>query len=367
MRSRLWPAAPSILGTAPLAVLLLATLMETPASFAQWQLTSKDGESSIKFGFLAVGRADSEELPDGDELENLYLRRMRFLVGGKLAENWTYFLETDSPNLGRSDAAGNKNSDDIFIQDFFVTYSEGASFKLDMGLILIPLSRNSTQSAATHLASDYGPFSFLNSAPTKSRVGRDYGVQARGSLAESKVEYRIGIYDGNREVTDDFRYSGRLMYHVFDTETGMFYTGNSLGAKRLLSFGAGFDVQDDYQALGFDVFYDQPVGDDGSAFTFQADLIQYDGGDTFTSLPEQDALLVELGYYFGSSRWQPWLQYAERDFDDAVRADIDSTLVGVNYRMKKHNRVLRLAYGQLGTDGQDDRDLLQVTLQIFQF
>jgi len=83
------------------------------------------------------------------------------------------------------------------------------------------------------------------------------------------------------------------MYHVFDVETGMFYTGNNLGAKRMLSFGCGFD--------------------------------------------------------------------------DPSRPDTDSTFVGVNYRMKKYERVLRLAWGQLGTDGQDDREVLQLTLQIFHF
>ena len=348
------------------APFVLCVFLSSAAAFGQWQITSEDGESSIKFGFLAVMRADSEEQADGDDLENLYFRRLRIMFGGKLSSKWSFFFETDSPNLGKSDATGNKNADDVFIQDFFITYTHSDAFKADFGLLLIPLSRNSTQSAVTHLASDYGPYSFLNSAPTRSRVGRDYGVQARGSLADKKLEYRLGVYDGDRAV-DDLRFAGRVMYHVFDVETGMFYTGNNLGAKRMLSFGVGFDTQDDYQAIGYDVFYDQPVGGGGSAFTFQADLIQYDGGTTFASLPEQDAMLLELGYYFGGSRWQPWVQYAERDFDDASLADLDSTYVGINYRMKKHNRVFRLAYGQLGTDGAEDRDVIQLTLQLFQF
>lgn len=352
---------------ATLLLTALAVFLVPTAAFGQWQITSEDGESSIKLGYLAVMRADSEDQADGDSLENLYFRRLRILFGGKLSPKWSYFFETDSPNIGKSDAAGNKGASDVFIQDFFVTYTHTSAFKLDFGLILIPLSRNSQQSAVTHLASDYGPYSFLNSAPTKSRVGRDYGVQARGSLAENKFEYRFGVYDGDRGASDDFRYSGRVMYHVFDPETGMFYTGNNLGGKRMLSFGASFDTQDDYEAVGFDVFYDQPVGSSGSAFTFQADVIQYDGGTTFASLPDQDTLLVEAGYYFGASKWQPWVQLAERDYADPALADTDSTFVGVNYRMKKHNRVLRLAYGQLGTEGQDDRDVLQLTLQMFQF
>lgn len=353
--------------SAILGSFVLCVFLSSAAAFGQWQITSEDGESSIKFGFLAVMRADSEELASGDDLENIYFRRLRLLAGGKLSAKWSFFMETDSPNLGKSDAAGNKNAGDMYIQDFFVSYAHSDAVKFDFGMLLIPTSHNSNQSAVTLLASDYGPYSFLSSGPTAARVGRDYGMQARGYLAGNKFEYRLGVYDGNRGASNDLRYTARVVYHAFDAETGMFYSGNYLGSKRVLSFGASYDTQDDYETTAFDVFYDQPVGNDSSSFTFQADLINYDGGRTFASLPEQDTLLVELGYYFGSSRWQPWIQYAERDFANPALADTDSTLVGINYRMKSHNRVFRLAYGQLGTDGRNDRDLLQFTLQLFQF
>jgi Phosphate-selective porin O and P len=338
-------------------------------SRAQWELKSADGNSSIKLGFLAVMRGDSEELANGEDSQNLYFRRLRILVGGKLAEKWTYFFETDSPNLGKSDATGAKNAGDIYIQDFVVTYSQNANFKVDFGMILIPMSRNSTQSAATHLASDYGPYSFLNSAPTNSRVGRDYGVQLRGAFANDKLEYRLGVYDGYRGVNaaESFRYAGRLAYSFLGTETGLYYTGNNLGSKQQLTVGASFDKQDDYQAIGYDLFWDQPVGNEGGAFTFQADFINYDGGTFFATLPDQDTELFELGYLFPGGKWQPWIQYAQRDIKDPAKADENQTWFGVNYRIAKHNRVVRAAYGQIDTDGVKKRNVIQLTLQIFQF
>jgi hypothetical protein len=344
----------------------VASLAALPAQ-AQWEFKTEDGKSSLKFGYLVVMRADREELANGDDADNLYFRRLRLLFGGKLSEKWSYFIDTDSPNLGKSDALGNKDANDVYIQDLYFTYEHSDQFKADFGLILIPLSRNSTQSAATHLASDYGPYSFLNSAPTRSRVGRDYGVQLRGYLAAKKFEYRVGVYDGARgnNASEDLRYSGRVMYNFFEAETAMFYTGNNLGAKRQLAIGAGFDVQDDYTATGFDIFYDQPIGKSGDAFTFQADLITYDGGTTFTTLPDQDTLLVEVGYLRG--KFQPFLQWSERDFSSAALADEDQTWIGLNYRVAKHNTVFRLAYGQLGRDGADDRGVLQLTLQMFKF
>jgi len=346
---------------------VLAVLVAAPA-LAQWEIKTDDGNSSVKLGFLAVMRADSEETASGEDAQNFYFRRFRILLGGKLAEKWTFFLETDSPNLGKSNSTGAKDAGDVYIQDMFVSYNQSATLHFDFGLLLIPLSRNSTQSAATHLASDYGPYSFLNSGPTKSRVGRDYGVQVRGAAADNKLEYRFGVYDGDRGVdaAESFRYAGRLAYSFVGTETGMFYTGNNLGGKKQVTVGVGFDKQDDYQAIGYDLFWDQPVGD-SAAFTLQGDLIQYDGGDFLTTLPEQDALLVELGYLTPGGKWQPWIQYADRDYSDPTKADETQTWVGVNYRIAKHNRVFRVAYGQIDTDGADKRDVLQFTLQIFQF
>lgn len=352
-------------------ILMISALvlgLATPAAFAQWQIATEDGNSSIKFGFLAVMRADSEELANGEDAENLYFRRLRLMFGGKLTEKWSYFFETDSPNLGKSDGTGSKNAGDVYLQDFYVSYKQSSAFNIDLGMILIPLSRNSTQSAATHLASDYGPYSFLNSGPTNSRVGRDYGVQLRGALATDRLEYRVGVYDGNRgeNAAGDLRFAGRVAFNVFDTETGMFYTGNNLGKKRQLAFGLSYDTQDDYDAVGADVFLDLPVGDIG-AFTVQGDYIDYDGGTTFLTLPKQSVWLAEVGYYFGNIRLQPWLQYAERDFDADLLGDESQTWIGLNYRIKGHNQVLRFAYGILEKDGADDRDVLQLTLQILQF
>jgi len=319
---------------------MLVGFVVPPAAQAQWEIKTEDGKSSIKFGFLAVMRADQEEQANGEDAQNLYFRRLRILMGGKLGEKWSFFFETDSPNIGKSDANGNKGSSDVFIQDFFVSYKQSNAFNLDLGMLLIPTSRNSTQSAATHLASDYGPYSFLNSGPTQSRVGRDYGVQARGYLANNKFEYRAGVYDGFRgqDSANDLRYAGRIMFHVFDPEPGMFYTGNNLGGKHALSFGLSLDTQDDYQAVG---------------------------GDFFTALPKQDTYLIELGLMIG--KFQPWIQYAERDFSNPVSADQSQTWLGLNYRIQKHNKVLRFAYGKLEQDRASDRDVFQITMQFFQF
>ena len=83
---------------AAVAVCLLMTAV-APAS-AQWEIESKDGSSSIKFGFLVQGWAETFDSPDGEDArKDLYFRRLRLIAGGKITNKLGFFLETDSPGL----------------------------------------------------------------------------------------------------------------------------------------------------------------------------------------------------------------------------------------------------------------------------
>ena len=140
-----------------------------PAANAQWEIKPTDN-SSIKFGFLMQGRADSVETTSDDTAQDLYFRRLRLLAGGKINDQWSFFFETDSPNLGK----GSKGENDIYIQDFVVTYKPGGdAFNLDIGMLLDPVTYNSNQSAASLLTVDYGPYSFNWNGTLQGRVGRD--------------------------------------------------------------------------------------------------------------------------------------------------------------------------------------------------
>jgi hypothetical protein len=351
-------------------VLLLVIATCASAAHAEWKIESKDGDTSIKFGFLAQLRADAVDRPDGETARDIYFRRLRLLLGGKLGKKWSFFIETDSPNLGKGEGDGSKSSSDIFIQDAFFTYSHSNAFKIDMGQILIPLSHNSQQSAATLLPVDYAPFSFLNSGPTDSRVGRDYGVQFRGFLANDHFEYRAGIFQGNRGVdsTNGFRYVGRAVFYPFEADKGFYYAGTTLGKKQILALGAGYETQEEYRAYSADVFYDQPIGD-GNGLTLQAGFYHYDGDVIFPELPEQDALQFELGYYIGSVKLMPFVTYYERDFEDPELVDQSGSIfqIGLGYYMKGFNRTLKASYGRIRPDVGDDRTQILVQLQLFYF
>jgi hypothetical protein len=310
-------------------------------------------------------------IPDSaqtDTAQDMYLRRARLLVGGQIAPKWTFFIETDSPNIGKGEADGTRTAGDVYLQDWAISYNHGDAFKLDMGMLLIPFAHNSTQSAASLLPVDYGAFSFIQSTPEDSRVGRDYGVLARGYLADKHFEYRVGAFSGNRgnDSTNDFRYVGRVVYHVFEPEAGLFYSGTNLGKKKILSIGAAIDSQEEYQGVALDVYWDQPIGE-ANGLTVQVDYMQLDGDTFSTDLPKQAVLYVEAGFYFGGAKLMPYVIYGNRDFDADATADVEVKGAGLAYYMAGHNRVLKLQYTQQSPDGGIDLDTITLQMQVFKF
>jgi len=352
-----------------LAVLALAAAVATalPAR-AQLQWKSADEKLVFKVGVLGQLQAESIDVAGtGDSARNLFLRRARIILGLTLGEKLSVFLDTDSPNLGKSNTAGVKDAGDVFLQDFVVTYKASQAFQLDAGMILPAIFYNHAQSAATFLAMDYGPYTFVEGGALGARTGRDYGVQARGYLADDHLEYRAGVFQGNRgtNAANDFRYYGRLMYQFGTPQTGLFYRGTSLGKTRTLALGASYDAQEKYRAWSLDGFLDLPVG--GNGLSGQVDWTQWDGKSFLDTVPKQDTLLAELGFYFSRAKVMPFLQYAEQNFDDVARIDEKKTSIGLGYFAAGHNNNVKLSYSRIDPSAGENRDQWLLQWQIFQF
>src|SRR5207244_3325744 len=117
-------------------------------------------------------------------------------------------------------------------------------------------------------------------------VGRDEGFHARGYLAQSHFEYRVGVFQGQRDAAgrQSPRIMARAMYDFFDTETNYNYAGTNLGKKKILALGASLDSQKDYRGYSVDGFLDLPFHEKTTVLTVQGDFIHYDGGKTLTTL-----------------------------------------------------------------------------------
>ncbi len=312
-----------------------------PAS-AQWQIESKDGQNSLKFGFLIQPQVELLELADEEGVStNIFVRRLRVLLGGTFGEHWSFFFETDSPNLGKATAnaaggPGLKDQGDIFVQDAYVTYSQNDALKVDAGMIMLPHSRNGTQSAATLMAVDYAPYTFLDSGPSGERVGRDYAIQFRGYPLKQHLEYRLSA-------------------------------GTFQGKKRQLGLGGGFDVQKDARIFSADAFFETPLVSGTQGATLQFNWMHYDGGAFIPVVAEQDAVLFEAGYHLMNHRLTPFVQYHAREFAEPASPDQSVLQIGAAWWLAGHNRNLKFSVGRLHTDGQPARTQFLVQLQIFYF
>jgi hypothetical protein len=360
--------------SAAVAVVALSAAVRPAA--AQWQTESKDGTASMRLGFLIQPQLELLQTADQEATStNLFVRRLRLVVGGALGEHWSFFFETDSPNLGKTNpnpgvgTPGLKDQSDIYVQDAYVTYSQGMAFKVDAGMIMLPHSRNGTQSAATLLPVDYGPYTFVDSGPGGERVGRDYGVQLRGYPAGQRFEYRLAVSQGVRglEARNPLRVTGRAVYYPFGAETGFFYGGTFQGTKRQLGFGAGFDMQEDARIYSADAFFETPLAGARQGLTIQCSWMRYDGGAFLPALPKQDAFLVEAGYHVWNHRLTPFVQYQARDFAGTAIPGQDALQAGVAWWLAGHQRNVKFSVGRLHTDGQQDRTQMLVQFQLFYY
>lgn len=351
----------------PLAAVLVAALVLVPATaLAQLAVSSPDGKANMRFGVLAQPQAEFLENPDGESTaRNLFVRRLRLLVGGKVGERFTFFLDTDSPNLGKAGADGRRSEPTIYIQDLILTWQLSKSWRIDTGKLLVATSYHSGQGATTLLGIDYSPFSFVTSAPIGLQAGRDYGLAGRGYLFEDHLEVRAGVYQGVRGegATKPFRTAGRVVWYPFEARTDFFYPGTTFGTKKVLALGLSHDRQSSFQATGADVYLDVPLR--GNAVTFQANFVHLDGGSLLPSLAEQDTLFVEAGFFVKSLKLTPWLQYSRRDLAADGAPDDQAYLAGLAWWIDSHRLTLKAGAGRIERDGAPARNQVVVQAQLF--
>jgi hypothetical protein len=337
------------------------------ASGPPWKFELNGEKNKVSLGFLVQPQFESlENAAATDSDENLFFRRIRFIAGGKITSKLSFFVESDNPNLGKK-AANGERINDFFLQDAYVNYAFRPEFQLDGGMILVPVSHNTGQSAASLLSIDYGAYSFLASDPTRSKTGRDYGLQARGYI-KKHFEYRVGLYRGNRNHDGEFpyRYIARFVWYPLEADTGFFYTGTTHGQKKIIGLGASFDRQGNYSANSVDFFFDHPVNS-GDAVTIQADFIRYDGGTSFKTLPKQNDWLLEGSYYFRKARLGPYVQFASRDLSNPSSRDDRKIQGGIAYWIQKHKLNIKAGYGKLLKDNSPDRSQFVLQTQFFYY
>jgi hypothetical protein len=303
---------------------------------------------------------------------DLFVRRARLMLWGSFTKQFSYFIETDEPNLG-------KNGDftvRTFVQDAFLTYTLAPAFKVDAGLMLAPLSHHTLEGATSLNTLDYHVDMIKFPA---QRAFRDTGVQVRGLVIDDHLSYRVAVMEGVRNAAVNAavpvpmgetrttlnpgsvpRVVGQLRVNILGSEPDFFLKGIYFADKPIVSIGAGGDWQSkaaiklnehhgDYLAISADAFVDYPLNADNELI-FKANFINYGEG----SVPGQAALVAagssnifgEIGFRHTIIEPLAFIEYQKsRKESRPGSTTIVAPHGGVNLWFMKHNFNLKSDLG----------------------
>ncbi|WP_253985042.1 porin [Pyxidicoccus xibeiensis] len=333
----------------PLSLLaaLVALWTAGPAAAARIPLGE---EASLNVGILLQPQLQLIEdgAPVGAVGTDLYLRRIRLIVGGTITKKLSFFAEIDQPNFGKD---GNFNVT-LFVQDAYLSYEFADKIWVEAGLLLAPLSHHSLQGATSLNTVDYHS-SLIRYPATVGKIWRDTGAQVRGFAGP--LHFRAAIFNGAEGTTrenapainpDDLpRGLAHVRWNFLGREEDFFFKGIYFADKPLLSVGAGVDYQPsavgsatgvhDALALALDVFFDLPLPDDQEV-VFQTNVFHYRQG--FDVPQSGTGFFTELGWRFG--QLQPVLS-AEYFHSRVANQDLLALRPGFNLWFQKHTLNLK--------------------------
>ena len=344
------------------------------------------------YQFVEDGKNNGNE-----NLHDFMLRRFYFYLKGEATPQLGFFAHIASDRIGQDnlDSPGQGLGSGIAVRDAWIYYNFNESFKVQMGRMYPPFTRNyGTTSTRALLPIDL-PFTqggVRGGIFYASKVGRDDGVVLWGNPFAGLLQYRFGIsegVEGAENPDDSLRFTGRLSLNLLEPETSWFNQGTYLGKKKVLAIGAGFDRQDDLRltteqrdntAWTVDIFFDHPVGE--GALTVEAayiDVKNVTQNLPFTRLVKgNDAHIyyIQGGYLIpgkiGPGRIQPYFRYERLAVDEKSNTAFPS--VGVNYYLTGHDAKLTLDWTLVdqregvrnfqGNASGEDQNLITLQFQV---
>ncbi len=359
-----------------------------PLFFAFYSvLGNKTDQEKINIGFWTQAWYQHvENGNDGSNLNDFMLRRAYLSVKGQPTDYLGFFAHIAVDRLGQDglDIPSLGLGSGLAFRDLWITLSLNESFKIQAGRMYVPLTRNyGTTSTKALLTTD---LSFMQGGIRggifyTSKVGRDDGVTLWGNPFDGRLQYRMMISEGMEDSsnpTDKLRFVGRVVVNLLEPEKEWFNQGTYLGKKKVLSFGAGIDRQNnltlnnisgqDNTAWTIDGFFDHPVAKD--AVTVESAYIHIQNStqtNTFAKLAPGDnagLFYLQTGYYFGApigkGNLQPYFRYENVSVEHKNETSFLSG--GLNYYLKGHNAKMSLDYTIINHSEIENQSM--VTLQL---
>jgi hypothetical protein len=326
----------------------------TAIAAAQTPRLSVNDDTWLQLRFLAQLQAETLENAAGVESDkwtrDFFIRRARIMGSGSVHRKVRFFFSTDVPNTGKQGVPN-----DVIWNDGFVDFQLAPEFNISFGRILMPFSPENNSSAATLLGIDYNLNVLKTPTPINRAFWRDDGIQVRGVLAGGVVEYRGGVFKGERSFLrsgevpvlnnpdNSLRTTGLAMINLADAQPGWFYNPNSLGSLRVLSVGAGVDRIPNStvgieNSTAWNVFalVEQPLA--GGRLNATAAYYDWDG-PAWAGGFQGNTVGAQVGYVLPGrlleGQWQPVVRLQRQDNSD-TDVSLNTINLGLNYLLQGH-------------------------------
>jgi Phosphate-selective porin O and P len=315
-------------------------------------MTLKIGDSAwFKFGGMLQGWADWNQDPVTEGyIQNLFLRRTRFNLAGKVTNGVYFYFQTENASLGKSPTKSLGSGFQTL--DAVLEWRINKAFNVQAGLIYVPDSREAIKSSVTNSFLDTSAYATLATAQLQGNSNRDTGAGVRGFVLDDHLEYRVLALQGVRDAASrySFRWVGRLSYNFFDREmyspgftaVTTSYNGTT---KKILAVGTSYDTQKGFRLYSGDIFASIPfkVGRLELGTWYQS----IDGGSLVTTLPRQNTFTAEAGWYFEALKTAAWGRYERRQYSTTATKDEKRYWGGLTYYVYGNNLNLKAAYQRL--------------------
>lgn len=336
--------------------IFLLTLVISSSLFAQAKKRAKDfalkkstaNSKSFKTCLILQPRFywfDSQSKKSKSSGSEFYIRLARFTLRGQVSNKINFFFGLINKDFGR---AGD-NTVSAILRDAWIEYDFSEAFKINAGLMKLPYSRHMQQNFKRLHGLDFHGFFLANTGIFNHR---DIGIALRGLLAKQKIDYRLGVVNGEQiagKIGGDkhLRYVGRLGFNVFEAEPEYFWAGTYLGKRKVLSFGVSFDMEPGvggsdgkslYHGFAIDAFADIPVGHNGIVASLNA--YKFNEG---TARMKGSGLWGDLGYRI--KKIEPLIGiewYKPESGDKGKRVAI---LPGLNYWINGYSANVKAEFG----------------------
>lgn len=363
-----------------LAVAIASALLSMNANAGGTISFGEDKSVSVGFGMRNSFTSAENAAPNGTSRSTDFnLDSARLFFGASLNKNikGMFNTEWDGSQIRVLDAAGQ--------------FAISPELNIWAGRLLSPSDR----------ANMAGPYYSLGGgywAGVASRYGfnggifrgRDDGVVVWGNVADGKLGYSFGAFEGYTlgigsltqsqakaagvKSSDHLMYAGRLQYDFWDAEPGYYGTGNYLGGKDILAVGVAGRYQKegvltagargDYKSYNVDFLMEKRLKGAG-AVSFEAAYYKYDTDNVIKS-EQGKAYSAAAGYIFeqkvGWGKLQPFTRYQK--FSPDVSASVKQYDLGVNYIIDGYNAQVSGVYSKTKSGSSANLDKFVMALQL---